>query len=191
MNAITGSRRHWVPTKGNRLLLSCWYYALVLGALLPTSGRASDEPISPTSQPVLHLANGKSTAGVEARTRWCLALLGGLRSEDDLTVKLARSGDTGEIAALLFPVGKQNVSLATTALHAVGLASQPTSTRRGDGLELRGVRITMPVHCAPPENKPTPAERDTCLPWLARELDLLAPEGRLCFVALMRGTNVR
>jgi uracil-DNA glycosylase family 4 len=61
------------------------------------------------------------------------------------------------------------------ALHAVGLASQPTSTRRGDGLELRGVRITMPVHCAPPENKPTPAERDTCLPWLARELELLRP----------------
>ena len=61
------------------------------------------------------------------------------------------------------------------ALYAVGLASQPTSTHRGDGLELRGVRITMPVHCAPPENKPTPAERDACLPWLARELALLRP----------------
>ena len=66
-----------------------------------------------------------------------------------------------------------------TALHAVGLASQPTSTRRGDGLELRGVRITMPVHCAPPENKPTPAERDTCRPWLVRELELLRPTLRV------------
>lgn len=65
------------------------------------------------------------------------------------------------------------------ALHAVGLASQPTSTQRGDGLELRGVRITMPVHCAPPENKPTPAERDTCRPWLVRELELLRPTLRV------------
>lgn len=68
------------------------------------------------------------------------------------------------------------------ALHAVGLASQPTATHRGDGLELRGVRITMPVHCAPPENKPTPAERDACLPWLARELDLLRPTLRVVVV---------
>ena len=65
------------------------------------------------------------------------------------------------------------------ALHAVGLASQPTSTRRGDGLELRGVRITMPVHCAPPDNTPTPAERDTCRPWLVRELELLRPTLRV------------
>jgi uracil-DNA glycosylase len=68
------------------------------------------------------------------------------------------------------------------ALHAVGLASQPTATRRGDGLELRGVRITMPVHCAPPDNKPTPVERDTCRPWLVRELDLLRPTLRVIIV---------
>jgi uracil-DNA glycosylase len=68
------------------------------------------------------------------------------------------------------------------ALHAVGLASQATATRRGDGLELYGVRISMPVHCAPPENKPTPEERDTCRPWLARELDLLRPTLRVVVV---------
>jgi uracil-DNA glycosylase len=61
------------------------------------------------------------------------------------------------------------------ALHAVGLANQPTATHRDDGLELRGVRITMPVHCAPPDNRPTIGERDTCRPWLSRELDLLRP----------------
>jgi uracil-DNA glycosylase family 4 len=61
------------------------------------------------------------------------------------------------------------------ALHAVGLATQPTATRPGDGLELLGVRISMPVHCAPPDNKPTVEERDTCLPWLERELDLMRP----------------
>ncbi|MEU3371126.1 uracil-DNA glycosylase [Streptomyces sp. NPDC006660] len=61
------------------------------------------------------------------------------------------------------------------ALHAVGLASQPTATTADDGLELYGVRITSPVHCAPPANKPTPEERDTCRPWLAAEISLLRP----------------
>ncbi|MFE4449978.1 uracil-DNA glycosylase [Streptomyces sp. NPDC056796] len=62
-----------------------------------------------------------------------------------------------------------------TALHAVGLASQPSSVRPGDGLTLRGVRLTSPVHCAPPANRPTPGERDTCRAWLSAELDLLSP----------------
>ncbi|MFJ8976241.1 uracil-DNA glycosylase [Streptomyces sp. NPDC102282] len=61
------------------------------------------------------------------------------------------------------------------ALHTVGLASQPSSVHAGDGLTLRGVRLTSPVHCAPPANKPTPGERDTCRAWLAAELDLLGP----------------
>ncbi len=61
------------------------------------------------------------------------------------------------------------------ALHAAGLASRPRSDHPGDGLELLGTRIAMPVHCAPPDNRPTPAERDTCRPWLSRELALLRP----------------
>ncbi|MEI2777686.1 MAG: uracil-DNA glycosylase [Tetrasphaera sp.] len=59
------------------------------------------------------------------------------------------------------------------ALHRVGLASQADSRGAGDGLVLRGVRITAAVHCAPPANKPTPAERHTCAPWLDRELQLV------------------
>ncbi|MFG3280749.1 uracil-DNA glycosylase [Streptomyces sp. NPDC048111] len=61
------------------------------------------------------------------------------------------------------------------ALHAVGLASRPTATSADDGLELYGVRVTSPVHCAPPANRPTPAERDTCRPWLAAEIARLDP----------------
>ncbi|MCW2655931.1 MAG: Uracil-DNA glycosylase superfamily [Jatrophihabitans sp.] len=61
------------------------------------------------------------------------------------------------------------------ALYRVGLASQPTAHHAGDGLTLRGTYITAPVHCAPPANKPTPQERDTCRPWLVRELELLWP----------------
>jgi uracil-DNA glycosylase family 4 len=59
------------------------------------------------------------------------------------------------------------------ALHKAGFASRPGSTSRDDGLELHGVLITAGVRCAPPANKPTPAERDACRPWLERELDAL------------------
>jgi uracil-DNA glycosylase family 4 len=59
------------------------------------------------------------------------------------------------------------------ALHRAGFANQPTSTHLGDGLELHGAWIAAAVRCAPPENRPTPQERDTCLPWSVRELELL------------------
>ncbi len=60
------------------------------------------------------------------------------------------------------------------ALHRAGYANQPQSTHRGDGLSLTGVWITSPVKCAPPANKPTPAERDQCRPFFEREMKALA-----------------
>ncbi|MFZ2511798.1 MAG: uracil-DNA glycosylase [Gordonia sp. (in: high G+C Gram-positive bacteria)] len=71
--------------------------------------------------------------------------------------------------------GDRSGDFLFAAMYRVGLASQPTAWAADDGLTLTGARISSPVHCAPPENKPTPAERDRCSPYLARELELLAP----------------
>ena len=68
------------------------------------------------------------------------------------------------------------------SLFRCGLANQPTSVSADDGLALRGVRITAPVRCAPPANKPTVAERDTCRGWLAREVEFMWPTLRVIVV---------
>lgn len=64
------------------------------------------------------------------------------------------------------------------SLHRVGLANQPTSVHAADGLRLIDTRMAAAVRCAPPLNKPTPEERDTCAPYLEREVALVAPSVR-------------
>jgi uracil-DNA glycosylase len=59
------------------------------------------------------------------------------------------------------------------ALHRTGFANQSESRSREDGLRLHGCWVAAAVRCAPPANRPTPAERDGCLPYLVRELELL------------------
>jgi uracil-DNA glycosylase family 4 len=60
------------------------------------------------------------------------------------------------------------------ALYRAGFANQPQSAHRGDGLSLRDCWVTAAVRCAPPDNRPTTEERDRCLPYFARELELLS-----------------
>jgi uracil-DNA glycosylase family 4 len=66
------------------------------------------------------------------------------------------------------------------AMHRAGLANQPGSTRRDDGLRLTGACVTAVVRCAPPANKPSPAERSRCLGFLAGEIELMKPPVIVC-----------
>lgn len=101
-----------------------------------------------------------------------------------LVVGLAPAAHGGNRTGRMF-TGDRSGDFLYAALHRAGLASQPTSTHAGDGLVLSGVRITAPVHCAPPGNKPTAEEFATCSGWFDRELVLVAP--RLAAILALGG----
>ncbi|HEX2383240.1 MAG TPA: uracil-DNA glycosylase [Acidimicrobiales bacterium] len=89
-----------------------------------------------------------------------------------LIVGLAPAAHGGNRTGRVF-TGDRSGDFLFASLHRTGYANQPTSEHRDDGLELTDCFITATVKCAPPQNKPTPAERDTCRPFLERELMLL------------------
>jgi len=98
-----------------------------------------------------------------------------------LVVGLAPAAHGGNRTGRMF-TGDRSADVLVAAMHAAGLANQPTSISADDGLQLIGARMAAPVHCAPPDNKPTPAERAACRPFLLRELALLRPTLRALVV---------
>jgi uracil-DNA glycosylase family 4 len=89
-----------------------------------------------------------------------------------LIVGLAPAAHGGNRTGRIF-TGDRSGDFLFASLHRTGFANQPESVRRDDGLRLLGAYVAAIVRCAPPGNRPTPEERDTCLPYLVRELGLL------------------
>jgi uracil-DNA glycosylase len=89
-----------------------------------------------------------------------------------LVLGLAPAAHGGNRTGRIF-TGDRSGDFLFAAMYRTGLANQPVSVSRDDGLHLRGAWVTAVNRCAPPGNRPTPKERDTCLPFLARELAAL------------------
>jgi uracil-DNA glycosylase family 4 len=91
---------------------------------------------------------------------------------------LAPAAHGGNRTGRIF-TGDRSGDVLFAALYRAGLANQPTSVSADDGLRIFRTRIFAAVRCAPPDNKPTPTERDTCAPWIQREVELLRPTLRV------------
>jgi uracil-DNA glycosylase family 4 len=89
-----------------------------------------------------------------------------------LLVGLAPAAHGGNRTGRVF-TGDASGDFLWAALHSIGVANKPSSRRADDGLALNGVYLAAAVRCAPPANRPTPGERDECLPYLVRELAIL------------------
>ncbi len=95
-----------------------------------------------------------------------------------LVLGLAPAANGGNRTGRIF-TGDRSGDWLFASLHRVGLARQERSDHAGDGQALIETRMVAAVRCAPPDNKPTTTERDTCAPWLHRELGLVAPSLRV------------
>jgi uracil-DNA glycosylase family 4 len=95
-----------------------------------------------------------------------------------LILGLAPAAHGGNRTGRIF-TGDRSGDVLFASLHRCGLAALPTSTAAGDGQRLIGTRMVAAVRCAPPVNKPTVTERDTCAPWLAAEFELVARSVRV------------
>jgi uracil-DNA glycosylase family 4 len=90
-----------------------------------------------------------------------------------MLVGLAPAAHGGNRTGRVF-TGDRSGDFLFAALHRTGFANRAESVHADDGLKLRDAYVAAAVRCAPPANKPTPLERDTCLPYLVRELGLLS-----------------
>jgi uracil-DNA glycosylase len=95
-----------------------------------------------------------------------------------LIVGLAPAAHGGNRTGRVF-TGDRSGDFIFGSLYRCGLAVRPDSVTAGDGQRLIGARVAAVVRCAPPENKPTPQERDRCIPWLTAELRMVTPALRV------------
>ncbi len=118
-----------------------------------------------------------------------------------LVLGLAPAAHGGNRTGRVF-TGDGSGDFLMRAMHAAGFANTPTSRHARDGLELEGAYIAAAVRCAPPDNKPTPAEIAACHPHLVAEaaalprLRAIVCLGRIGFDAAWRllatqGVHVR
>lgn len=158
-------------------------------------------PVATTPAGVRRLAAGDDLAELDARVSVCRACPRLVRWREDvaatkrasfadqpywgrpipgwgdpepslLIVGLAPAANGGNRTGRIF-TGDPSADWLFASLHRTGWAVQETSHHAGDGQRLVGARMVATVRCAPPENKPTAVERDTCAPWIAAELALL------------------
>ena len=173
----------------------------------PDDPAASDTPVARTADDVAALAAVEDLADLDARVSVCRACprLVAWREEVAVTKRASFAGEPywgrpiagwGDADARILIVGlapaanggnrtgriftgDSSGDWLFAALHRAGLAAQETSRHAGDGQRLIGARMAAAVRCAPPQNKPTTQERDTCAPWIAREVQLVAPTLRV------------
>ncbi len=171
----------------------------------PGDPAAADTPVARSASGVRRLARSSGDVGeLDARVSVCRACPRLVRHREDvartgrraafaaepywgrpgpgfgdpdarvLVVGLAPAANGTNRTGRMF-TGDRSGDWIYAALHRAGYASSPRSVASGDGQELSGLRIVAAVRCAPPGNRPTPAERDTCGPWLDRDLELVEP----------------
>ena len=168
----------------------------------PVARSAADDPVARSAADVSRLAaSAKDLAELDARSSCCRACPRLVAWREKVAAQRRRAFATetywgrpvpgfGDPAARIVVVGlapaahggnrtgriftgDRSGDWLFAALYRAGFARQPTSERVDDGQRLDGARLVAVVRCAPPANKPTPVERDTCRPWLVRELELL------------------
>lgn len=177
------------------------------GSGWPGDPATPETPVARSAAGVRRLARGVELAELDARVSVCRACPRLVRWREEVahTKRASYAGETywgrpapgwGSATPRILIVGlapaahganrtgrvftgDQSGDWLFASLHRVGLARLATSTRADDGQELFGVRMVATVRCAPPQNKPTPVERDTCAPWIEAEVGLLADHVRV------------